>query len=137
MEDRKLADALYNSEKNRAEKLMIVDLTHNDLSRISVSHSVKVPHLFSIERRNAVCDVAIRRDVRDIATATAICGARFLAGDTPFAVNEPPITGKFYRGRRGCRARPFIIGFGILPNAPGMIAGWSRLRRIQPKALGS
>lgn len=48
-EDAELARWLRDSEKNRAENLMIVDLLRNDLSRLSMPGGVKVPHLFSIE----------------------------------------------------------------------------------------
>ena len=43
------AHALVNSEKNRAENLMIVDLLRNDISRIAVTGSLAVPNLFSLE----------------------------------------------------------------------------------------
>lgn len=49
-EDERLRDALFRSEKERAENLMIVDLLRNDLSRISVPHGVRVNKLFEIER---------------------------------------------------------------------------------------
>ncbi|HEY9194346.1 MAG TPA: aminodeoxychorismate synthase component I [Methyloversatilis sp.] len=48
-EDAELARWLRDSEKNRAENLMIVDLLRNDLSRLSMPGGVRVPRLFSIE----------------------------------------------------------------------------------------
>jgi para-aminobenzoate synthetase / 4-amino-4-deoxychorismate lyase len=49
-EDRQAADWLRNSDKNRAENLMIVDLLRNDLARVAKPHGVSVPELFTIER---------------------------------------------------------------------------------------
>lgn len=48
-EDEAQRDALQQSEKNRAENLMIVDLLRNDMSRVSEVGSVQVPDLFTIE----------------------------------------------------------------------------------------
>ena len=48
--DAALGRALQESEKDRAENLMIVDLMRNDLSRVSIPGSVRVPELFSLER---------------------------------------------------------------------------------------
>ena len=48
-EDLKLQEELRNSEKDRAELLMIVDLERNDIGRISKIGSVKIPELFVIE----------------------------------------------------------------------------------------
>lgn len=48
-EDRAAAQALAQSEKDRAENLMIVDLLRNDISRVCLPGSVSVPSLFQIE----------------------------------------------------------------------------------------
>ncbi|RDY29447.1 aminodeoxychorismate synthase component I [Romboutsia weinsteinii] len=48
-EDLRLQEELKNSEKDKAELLMIVDLERNDIGRISKIGSVKVPELFVIE----------------------------------------------------------------------------------------
>ena len=48
-EDAALAEHLRASPKERAENVMIVDLLRNDVSRIAVPHSVRVPRLFHVE----------------------------------------------------------------------------------------
>jgi para-aminobenzoate synthetase/4-amino-4-deoxychorismate lyase len=61
---------LVGSAKNRAENIMIVDLVRNDLGRVSVPGSVRVPAVTRAERHavwHLVSDVVghLRRDVRD------------------------------------------------------------------------
>lgn len=45
---------LFESTKDRAELLMIVDLERNDLSKVCALHSVQVPELFRIEQYQTV-----------------------------------------------------------------------------------
>lgn len=47
--DQAHALALRDSDKERAENVMIVDLLRNDVSRIAKPHSVQVPKLFALE----------------------------------------------------------------------------------------
>lgn len=48
-EDKRLADVLLASDKDRAENIMIVDLMRNDLSRVSWPGTVEVPVLCGLE----------------------------------------------------------------------------------------
>ena len=47
--DKKLAEQLMSSEKDRAENVMIVDLLRNDLSRVCIDESVQVRQLCGLE----------------------------------------------------------------------------------------
>lgn len=48
-DDEEHREQLLNSEKNRAENLMIVDLVRNDLGRIAKKGSVEVKNLFEVQ----------------------------------------------------------------------------------------
>jgi para-aminobenzoate synthetase component 1 len=54
MHDAALGRALAESEKDRAENVMIVDLLRNDLSRVCRPGTVRVPELFAIEHHPTV-----------------------------------------------------------------------------------
>ena len=49
-EDRRQAQRLRDSEKNRAENVMIVDMVRNDLGRLARYGGVRVTSLFDVER---------------------------------------------------------------------------------------
>jgi para-aminobenzoate synthetase component I len=53
-EDRALARELLTSAKDRAENVMIVDVLRNDLGRVCVPGTVRVPRLCRLERTAAV-----------------------------------------------------------------------------------
>ncbi len=53
-EDRALAEELKNDPKERAEHLMLVDLGRNDLGRVCIPGSIKVPELMNIENYSHV-----------------------------------------------------------------------------------
>ena len=52
--DRQLKDLLSTSEKDQAENLMIVDLIRNDLNKVCINGSVKVPSFCAIESFSTV-----------------------------------------------------------------------------------
>lgn len=82
-EDKHNEKWLAESDKNRAENLMIVDLIRNDLSRIAKTGTVKVPSLFEIERYPTVFQMTstitaeLADDVEfiDVLTALFPCGS--------------------------------------------------------------
>lgn len=77
-QDAQLANKLANSVKDRAENLMIVDLMRNDLNRVSVANSVRVPKLMDIESYETVhqmvstveSDLAPNKTLFDLLAAT-------------------------------------------------------------------
>jgi len=82
IQDKRNADALRTSAKDRAENLMIVDLLRNDLGRIATPGSVKVASLFQLERYPSVWTMtstitahAPRRSLHDVLRALFPCGS--------------------------------------------------------------
>lgn len=53
-QDRRVREALLNSEKERAENLMIVDLVRHDLSKVALPGTIRVPELFSLHQFETV-----------------------------------------------------------------------------------
>jgi para-aminobenzoate synthetase/4-amino-4-deoxychorismate lyase len=76
-EDRANQQWLHQSEKNRAENVMIVDMVRNDLGRIAEIGSVDVPQLFAIERYPTVLQMTSTVTAQTDAALTEIMTALF------------------------------------------------------------
>ena len=76
-EDEARARWLHNSEKNRAENVMIVDMLRNDLGRVAETGSVRVPELFSLERYPTVWQMTSTITARVQAPFIQLFGALF------------------------------------------------------------
>ena len=66
--DRANAEALAADPKNRAENLMITDLIRNDLARVAIPGSVRVPSLFTAETYPSI------HQLTSTVTAELACG---------------------------------------------------------------
>lgn len=81
--DSETARLLHEDVKNRAENLMIVDLLRNDIGRIAVTGSVKVPALFAVEpyatvfQMTSTIEARLRPEVGwpELLRATFPCGS--------------------------------------------------------------
>jgi len=80
--DNQNAIDLKNSEKDRAENLMIVDLLRNDISKVCIPGTVKVPSLFAIESFPAVHHLVstVEGDLALSYKATDLLAASFPGG---------------------------------------------------------
>ncbi|WP_338680323.1 aminodeoxychorismate synthase component I [Janthinobacterium sp. TB1-E2] len=81
-ENARRAAALASDPKNRAENLMIVDLLRNDIGRIAVTGSVKVPALFEVTRYSSVLQMTstVQARLRADATLSGIFQALYPCG---------------------------------------------------------
>ena len=77
LEDREKSEWLRNSEKNRAENVMIVDMIRNDLGRISRIGSVHVPELFATEKYPTLWQMTSTVQAKTDMSLTKIFGALF------------------------------------------------------------
>jgi para-aminobenzoate synthetase/4-amino-4-deoxychorismate lyase len=76
-EDEAQAAALRESEKERAENLMIVDMLRNDLGQVAEVGSVEAPALFEVERYPTVLQMTSTVTARSRAPLSALMAALF------------------------------------------------------------
>ena len=76
-EDSSLADWLHESEKNRAENLMIVDMIRNDLGRVAKAGSVQVRGMFEVERHPTLWQMTSTVSAECRESVLGIMGALF------------------------------------------------------------
>lgn len=90
--DKQQAARLANSEKDRAENLMIVDLLRNDIGRVAVPGSVRVPELFVVEPFPAVHHLVstIEAQLPEDCPATTLLRACFPGGSITGAPKSAP-----------------------------------------------
>ncbi len=76
-EDEAQAARLRESEKERAENLMIVDMLRNDLGQVAEVGSVEVPALFEVERYPTLLQMTSTVTARSRAPLSAVLAALF------------------------------------------------------------
>lgn len=81
-EDEKQKQILKDSNKDRAENVMIVDLLRNDLSKVAKTGSVKVPDAFTIEKYPTVYQMTstVTAEMREGSTIVDIFKSLFPCG---------------------------------------------------------
>jgi para-aminobenzoate synthetase/4-amino-4-deoxychorismate lyase len=121
-EDTLLAEWLQNSEKNRAENLMIVDMIRNDIGRVAATGSVHVPRLFEVERHPTLwqmtstvaarCDKSVTEVLCALFPCASITGAPKVRTTQIIAELEPTPRG-LYTGCIGFLAPERIAQFNV------------------------
>ncbi len=76
-EDQAKIEWLAQSEKNRAENVMIVDMIRNDMGQIAETGSVQVPQLFDIERYPTLLQMTSTVTAKTKRPLSAIIAAMF------------------------------------------------------------
>ena len=81
-EDNVLREELRNSEKDKSELLMIIDLERNDLSKVCKENSIKVEDLFSIEEYATVFHLVtkVTGEIKENKTVIDLIKATFPGG---------------------------------------------------------
>jgi para-aminobenzoate synthetase component I len=104
-EDERLRAELAQSEKDRAENIMIVDLLRNDLGRVCRYGTVSVPEVFTIQEHPTLFHLVsrVRGLLREEVTAGSLLRATFPCGSITGApkLRAMEILDEIERNRRG------------------------------------
>jgi para-aminobenzoate synthetase component I len=120
MHDAALGRALSESDKDRAENVMIVDLLRNDLSRVCRAGTVRVPDLFALEQHPTVHHLVstVVGELEPDADAVALLQAAFPGGSITGApkVRAMEIIAELEPTRRGvyCGSVGYISTSGAM-----------------------
>ncbi|HEY8257585.1 MAG TPA: aminodeoxychorismate synthase component I, partial [Gemmatimonadales bacterium] len=120
MHDAALGRALSESDKDRAENVMIVDLLRNDLSRVCRPGTVRVPELFALEQHPTVHHLVstVVGELEPGADAVALLRAAFPGGSITGApkVRAMEIIAELEPTRRGvyCGSVGYIATSGAM-----------------------
>ena len=120
MHDAALGRALAESEKDRAENVMIVDLLRNDLSRVCRPGTVRVPELFALEQHPTVHHLVstVVGELEPAADAVDLVRATFPGGSITGApkVRAMEIIAELEPTRRGvyCGSIGYISASGAM-----------------------
>jgi para-aminobenzoate synthetase/4-amino-4-deoxychorismate lyase len=121
-DDEAQAKALRESEKNRAENIMIVDMVRNDVGRIAEADSVHVVRTFDVERYPTVWQMTSTVEARTPAPFAGIIKAMFpcasITGAPKVRTMEiireiEPEPREIYTGTIGCLAPDRHAGFNV------------------------
>jgi para-aminobenzoate synthetase component 1 len=123
MHDAALGRALAESEKDRAENVMIVDLLRNDLSRVCRPGTVRVPELFALEQHPTVHHLVstVVGELEPAADAVDLARAAFPGGSITGApkVRAMEIIAELEPTRRGiyCGSIGYISATGAMDSS--------------------
>ena len=108
-QDEEYALTLRNSDKDRAENLMILDMIRNDMGKIAEPGTVEVPALFQVETHPTVLQMTSTVECRTVAGFSDIVTALFPCASVTGApkVRTMQIINRLEGDPEGCTPAPW------------------------------